>query len=109
MSAIRTNLIKVHYEITSIKAETTADQVIAYDIGMINVGLVFNEAAGSAKVQTTISSEDQIDADTATWTDWPAGAVAVDTEAVAYAPMGIRLVNVNGTSVTMNVRGNFGA
>ncbi len=43
--------------------------------------------AGTAKIETTISSQANIDADTAEWKDWPHGAVAVDTEDVIVAPV----------------------
>lgn len=56
------------------------------DINIITVGLVPSGGA-SGKIQYTLSTPVAIDAATATWRDWPSGAVVVVTDDVLTGPV----------------------
>lgn len=88
----------VQKSITQTGAGTTA-------VVLVGPGCVFGAnvrlnliAAGSAKVQATISGETAVKAGTAIWVDWPAGAVTATADAHHDAPLtAVRAVVTAGT------------
>lgn len=75
----------------------TSTQVPIMGIPFGSVVKIRPTAAGSAKVQYTLSSADEVAAESADWTDWAAGAVAVSTAAaLPGAAMAVRCVPTTG-------------
>lgn len=77
--------LRRHRHSATVTADTTSDPVkIPPDKGALTVG-VAPVAGGTGKVQYTLSSHAEIDADTAQWFDWDQGAVPNDTARVIDA------------------------
>ena len=100
--------VRTEYKLERTTIGTSNPIIVEADIGIILVALNFTGVATTAKVQTTLSPDADIEADLAVWSDWDSGIVAVYTELAAYAPNGIRLVNQSNGKVTMLIRGNYG-
>ncbi len=77
--------------------DTTSDPLILPAVGRdVAVGVV---PGTDAKVQYTLSGYDAIEADTATWHDWPAGTVAEQTaDSITGAVSALRLVSTGASS-----------
>ena len=100
--------MRTEFKITLNGPGTSDPEHIEADIGIIIVKLIF-ETASTAKVQTSMSTDEEIRAGGGQWDDWDFGEVSVDKIGVAYCPNGIRLVNTGAGTVTMLVRGNYGS
>ena len=100
--------VRTEYKLISTSAETSDPIIVEADIGILLVALNFPNLDTTAKVQTTLSPDVDIEDDSAIWADWVSGTVAIYTENSAYAPNGIRLVNQGNGTVTMLIRGNYG-
>lgn len=70
-------------------------------IDSILVSLIIS--SGSGKIQTTVSSLDNVKASSANWVDWDYGTVTTTTADVFYNVTAVRGVRTTGT-VTIEVR-----
>lgn len=68
--------------------------------GMQTVLISLKVTAGEGKVQFTMSSIAEVNAETAVWEDWDAGSVtAALTSDILYPITAIRSVNTSGTTI----------
>ena len=70
-------------------------------IEIYGVAVTLQIISGTAKVQSTTDSISNVQAGTAQWVDWPAGAVAVTTQDYARAVTALRAVCVSGQCKVM--------
>ena len=100
--------VRTEYKLTKTTTGISDPIIVEADIGIICVALNFPNLDTTAYIQTTLSPDADIEAGTAIWNTWASGTVAIYTEASAYAPNGIRVVNVGSGTVVMLIRGNYG-
>lgn len=68
--------------------------LIPTQVQYISVALIVT--TGSGKIQTTVSTKADVEADNALWFDWSAGVVSENTADVARPVTAIRQVNITG-------------
>lgn len=88
--------------------ETSDPYIFEHDIISIVITLSFPDGSGIAKAQTTTSTREDINADSAVWVDWTAGSVVTTTQNSMRAPSAIRLVNEESNPAKCEVRPNIG-
>ncbi len=86
----------------TIATGATGDDVRVYPMGMdgTRITCLIIAGAGSGKFQFTTSSDADVAAQTATWSDWPKGAVTgTDWDALTSQVTGLRGVSTSGEIV----------
>lgn len=87
---------------TATVTDTTSDALIVPSVG--RDASVSVTPGTDAKVQYTLSSYDDIEADTATWHDWPAGAATEKTaDSITGAASALRLVSTGASTWEITV------
>ncbi len=93
----RAGTITSHYYKGNVLDGVTGPVVLIPDgIRTLSVGIVPIDG-GSGKVQYTLSSPADVEADAATWRDWPSGVVSAVTDDTLTGPVtAVRAISASG-------------
>jgi hypothetical protein len=100
----RDSYIQGYYYSETIADGETGDDIKVFPLGMdgADIGVMIIAGANSGKAQFSMSSDAEIAAGTAVWSDWPKGAVTGTDWDTVKRVTGLRGVSVSG-EITIKV------